>query len=499
MRRQAGVGQRVGDRADQVGGREPVRGDVDAHRHSGPQRLPAGRGPAGLLQHPPVQLADQPDLLGQRHEGGRRQQPAPRVLPAHQRLGPVYVPAVQVDHRLEAQPELAPLQRVPQVGLQLGLGHHRPAHRRLELPHAGLAGGLRRIHRDVGVPQHVPGVAADLLDDADADRDPDRPPGELDRRAERVQQPAGGPQSGARGVVLDQHRELVPAEPGDHVVRPDRGDQPLGQPDQQPVAGLVPERVVDGLEPIQVEQQQGQPAAAAGHPLGPGHLGRQQGPVAEPGQRVRVSHPGLLGGERGVVERGEHLPGQQQHDHRDAAEHQAGTAQARPGHGGGDQGHRDRQVRQQHPGPHGPVVRAGERDRTARRRRRMHRRGRHEQEPHRPDQVERPTAVVLAPDQQADQRDPADRADRKPGADQQHRQQPAAAGSGRDEHHRRERDHRGERVGHAVLAGHPVAAGSGQRRGDDQRPAGHPERGADHEQVEAEPEQPAAVEPGRGQ
>src|SRR5204862_431258 len=83
----------------------------------------------------------------------------------------------------------------------------------------------------------VPGVPADLLDHADAGGHPDRPAGELDRRGQRVQQPAGGPQPGAGGDRLDQHRELVAAEPGDHVVRADGGGQPLGQPDQQPVAG----------------------------------------------------------------------------------------------------------------------------------------------------------------------------------------------------------------------------------------------------------------------
>jgi len=54
--------------------------------------------------------------------------------------------------------------------------------------------------------------------------------------------------------VRDQHAELVAAEPGNHVLLVERRPQPLGDLLQQAVAGVVPERVVDLLEVIEVDQ-----------------------------------------------------------------------------------------------------------------------------------------------------------------------------------------------------------------------------------------------------
>ena len=58
-----------------------------------------------------------------------------------------------------------------------------------------------------------------------------------------------------------QHGELVAAEPGDHVLGPQRAADPLGDVLEQPVAHLVPEGVVDLLEPVEVEQEQPDPPA----------------------------------------------------------------------------------------------------------------------------------------------------------------------------------------------------------------------------------------------
>ena len=50
-------------------------------------------------------------------------------------------------------------------------------------------------------------------------------------------------------------RELVAAEAGDDVVGAQHAAQPLGHGDEQPVAGAVPERVVDELEVVEVDEQ----------------------------------------------------------------------------------------------------------------------------------------------------------------------------------------------------------------------------------------------------
>ena len=54
-----------------------------------------------------------------------------------------------------------------------------------------------------------------------------------------------------------QHRELVAAEAGKHVAGAVQLlAQPGGHQPQQVVAGVVPEAVVDLLEPVEVQQQQ---------------------------------------------------------------------------------------------------------------------------------------------------------------------------------------------------------------------------------------------------
>ena len=54
---------------------------------------------------------------------------------------------------------------------------------------------------------------------------------------------------------LDEHRELVAAEAGHRVAGADRVAQPVGDLDQQLVAGGVAEAVVDLLEAVEVQEQ----------------------------------------------------------------------------------------------------------------------------------------------------------------------------------------------------------------------------------------------------
>ena len=61
-----------------------------------------------------------------------------------------------------------------------------------------------------------------------------------------------------------QRHELVAAEPGDHLAGRGRaGLQPVGDLDEQPVAGRVAEAVVDGLEAVEVEVAQAEALAVA--------------------------------------------------------------------------------------------------------------------------------------------------------------------------------------------------------------------------------------------
>ncbi len=56
--------------------------------------------------------------------------------------------------------------------------------------------------------------------------------------------------------LRQQDRELVAAEPREHVGLAHAAGKQLGDPDDHIIAGLVAERVVDVLEVVQVEHQQ---------------------------------------------------------------------------------------------------------------------------------------------------------------------------------------------------------------------------------------------------
>jgi hypothetical protein len=96
--------------------------------------------------------------------------------------------------------------------------------------------------------------------------------------------------------------ELVPGEPGQRVALREPGLEPLGDGDQQLVAGGVPERVVDALELVEVDEGDRHLTVGAGHP---GECLRdpvaEQDPVGQGGERVvqalvRQRLLGALGG-----------------------------------------------------------------------------------------------------------------------------------------------------------------------------------------------------------
>ena len=60
---------------------------------------------------------------------------------------------------------------------------------------------------------------------------------------------------GAGGVSLDEDGELVAADAGDGVADAHAGAQPLADRHEQPVAGVVAEAVVHGLEVVEVDEE----------------------------------------------------------------------------------------------------------------------------------------------------------------------------------------------------------------------------------------------------
>ena len=122
----------------------------------------------------------------------------------------------------------------------------------------------------------------------------------------------------ARADVLEQDGELVAADARDRVDAPEAAAEALGHLDQQLVAVVVPEVVVDQLEPVEVEEEhRGELSPARGalerllepvheqHPVrqsrqlvveGPLHQLRLEGlvPADVPGIEDDPAHPGLM-------------------------------------------------------------------------------------------------------------------------------------------------------------------------------------------------------------
>ena len=111
-----------------------------------------------------------------------------------------------------------PDDRVVQLAAEPGVVDDVLAHPRLEPGPGRLAGVLGRVHRDVGVAQHLVGAVAGAGErDADAGVREQLVLADPERHRERGQDARGGLLGLGRVVVVEQHRELVAAQPGRQV------------------------------------------------------------------------------------------------------------------------------------------------------------------------------------------------------------------------------------------------------------------------------------------
>ena len=166
------------------------------------------------------------------------------------------------------------------------------------------------------------GAVAGAAGDADAGRDPHLLVLEPERLDHRGHDPPRGRRDVARlARPLLEHRELVPAQPGDEVALADHAPDPPRHLPQQLVPGRVAVRVVHRLEPVEVEDQQRQ----TGRPVlrrddEPGQPLRQQRAVRQAGERVVL---GLVTERLGALALGEvdqhELDGGRVARHRDGA------------------------------------------------------------------------------------------------------------------------------------------------------------------------------------
>ena len=124
---------------------------------------------------------------------------------------------------------------------------------------------LDAVHRDVRVADEVLAgrVAGGADRDADAHMAGDVAATERVRTVDRVQHATRDGDGRLRIGVADEHRELVAAEPGGEILRADRAGQAEGELGEELVAGAVTPRVVDRLEAVEVEVEDGRGSGAA--------------------------------------------------------------------------------------------------------------------------------------------------------------------------------------------------------------------------------------------
>ena len=218
------------------------------------------------------------------------------MLPAHQRLEAGDRPRFGDAHqRLVIENVLAPLDAGPDLGEKRHALLDLIAHEGLEDHEAIAAGILGLMQRDFGVAQEAGGAAIvfGVKRRADAGADRQLLAVVLARIAQQVPEPLGGRHQIAEvRQVGDDDGELVAAQPRHDIGAAIDGQQLLGHKAQQRVAGGVPQRIVDVLEMIEIDDQQPDLAAAL---LGLRHSLRkpylEQRAVGQP----ESAHPGTPG------------------------------------------------------------------------------------------------------------------------------------------------------------------------------------------------------------
>lgn len=178
--------------------------------------------------------------------------------------------AVQLDHRLVEDAQLAALDRAVQGVLRVQSLDRAVAHDLVEQLVARLAALLGPVHRRVGVANQRlrPRVARRGHGDADAGGEKRLGVAEDQWRCHRLAHALGDHDRVALAVdVVAENREFVAAEASDRVAGPQDALKSRRHVDQQAVAGVVAQRVVDHLEAVQVEEEDrdgGQASLSAG-------------------------------------------------------------------------------------------------------------------------------------------------------------------------------------------------------------------------------------------
>ena len=129
------------------------------------------------------------------------------------------------------------------------------------------AGGLGGVKRKVGVADEGVGAGAPGIADGNADRGSDRDLVAFDHVGARDlldQRPRERFEQADVGAAGEHGLEFVAAQPADLAMVAHHRCQPIGDLAKQRVADRMAERVVDVLEPIEVDHEQGAALLAMG-------------------------------------------------------------------------------------------------------------------------------------------------------------------------------------------------------------------------------------------
>src|SRR3954469_19712271 len=248
--------------AEELGPGELAARHVDGDAEVGGVRealAPGGDLGGRLLEHPAAERRDEAGLLGQADELGRADDAVAGTVPADERLDADQALVGDVEDRLVVDAELLALDGAAQVALGAQPDERVVAHLLVEELVAPASALLRLVHRGVGLAQHRLGALRPRGDrDPDARRHEDLAAGlERDRPLPRV---GDAPRDGDRlalGRDLAADDELVAAEARDGVRAADHLLEAGAEGDEQVIAGLVAERVVDRLELVDAEKEDG--------------------------------------------------------------------------------------------------------------------------------------------------------------------------------------------------------------------------------------------------
>jgi hypothetical protein len=249
------MGERVEHHLRQVRVGELDRRNIDRD----PKAVGPGCGiDACLTHHPFAQPGDEAGFLRNRNEQGWRNPPAIGVVPAQQRLEPGNPIGLRIDQRLVIDLQLTTVERVEQVLLQQTPVLSSLEHIAREEAMPAAAGILRRIEREVSIAGEIFGGIAVLRPQHDADRCADHAAAAIDEIGLRYGADELFRQCRQRIAVpppVQHDLEFIATDPTDAIGMVQYPSQPGRDLGQQFVASRVAQRVVDLLEPVEIDQQ----------------------------------------------------------------------------------------------------------------------------------------------------------------------------------------------------------------------------------------------------